>query len=106
MEEYLHKLRAKPVHHKKYFALGVSGCFTAIVFLVWSFVNFGGAGAVVAKNIPDEKVRAISPFENVGKGFANAWSSIKNQFDETSSSLDSVDLEGKYQEVRNDALNN
>ncbi len=106
MDEYLTKMRAKPAHHKKYFALGVSGCVTSIIFLVWSFVNFGGAATVVAENIPDEKVRAVSPFQNVGNSLSSTWSALGDQYKNTTSDLDSADFNSKYENMRDDALNN
>jgi hypothetical protein len=106
MDEYLTKLRQKPDHHKKYFAFGVSGCFTALMFLIWTFANFGGAATVVAKNVPDEEVRAVSPFENIGESVASAWIAIKKQVGNTSDTIEKTNLDGKYKEIRNDALNN
>jgi hypothetical protein len=107
MENYLYRLSQKSDHHKKRFALGVSGCFTAIIFLIWSFINFGGAATVVSENIPNRDAKeAISPFENIGKGLASAWSAIKYQFEDTTKTIDKVNLDSKYEEIRNDALNN
>ena len=107
MENYLYRLSQKSDHHKKRFALGVSGCFTAIIFLIWSFVNFGGAATVVAENVPNSNAKeAISPFENIGKGFASAWTAIKYQLEDTGNTIEKVNLDSKYEEIRNDALNN
>ena len=106
MENYLEQLRKKPDHHKKYFALGVSSCFTAIMFLIWSFAHFGGNTPVVAENVPNPSTKEVSPFENIGNSIANAWSAMRGRLNETGNSIEKVDLDNKYQEIRNDALNN
>jgi hypothetical protein len=106
MENYLEQMRQRPEHHKKYFALGVSGCFTAIIFLVWVFANFGGAATVVAENVPDKQSQGASPFENISNSVANAWSAMRGELSERGKSIEKVDLDNKYQEIRNDALNN
>lgn len=106
MENYLEQLRQKPDHHKRYFALGVSGCFTAIIFLAWTFAHFGGAATVVAENVPNQGREGQSPFESISNSVANAWSAMKGQLNNTGNNLEKVDLDNKYQKIRNDALNN
>lgn len=106
MEEYLENLRKKPHHHRKLFAFGVSSCFTAIIFLIWVFVRFGGAATVVAENIPDSQVQAVSPFENLGNGLANAWSGLTGQFGNAKKEIDTIELQSKYEDLRDSALGN
>ncbi len=106
MDEYLENLRRKPHHHRKFFALGVSSCFTAIIFLIWVFVKFGGAATVVAEQVPDREVEAVSPFENIGSGLSAAWSSVAGQFGNAKNEIDTIELQSKYESARNDALGN
>ncbi len=106
MDEYLENLRGKPAHHKKFFAFGVSSCVVAIIFLIWSFAKFGGAATVVAENIPDAQVEAVSPFEGIGNGLASAWTSMTGQFKSAKKEINTIELESKYQQIRNDALEN
>lgn len=106
MEDYIRQLRAKPAHHRNYFALAVSGGFTAIIFLVWSYANFGGAPTVVAEKVPDSQVQAVSPFKAVGNGVANVISAFKTHIEGSTATLQKVDLESQYQNMRNDALSN
>ncbi len=106
MDEYLETLRSWPAHHKRYFSLGVSGGITAIIFLFWSFANFGGPETVVAQKVPDAEIQTTSPFQTIGNGLAATISAFKTQINGSKETLQKVDLQGQYQNMRDDALSN
>lgn len=105
MRRYLATLHTKPDHHKRRFALLVSGSFTAFMFVIWSLVNFGlprEKPSVVAKAEPEEI--GSSPFSNIKDGFAAAFKALGGGFDEVKKGLEQVEFDSEYQEMRDRAF--
>jgi hypothetical protein len=74
MRKYLASLHSRPDHHKKNFALLVSGGFTAFIFLIWVLVN---------SNVPTENAQVAegqdevpTPLASVGYGMKGAFGAI------------------------------
>jgi hypothetical protein len=120
MSSYLSTIHTKSPAHKKRFAFGVSAGFTLVIFAFWSFATFSGQNKVVADSNSlqpvqvagaaaafkaSNNVNAESPFDTLKTGFSDTMSAIKDGLSQTKTSIDSVDMNSKYQNVRNDALN-
>jgi len=107
MRKYLATLHTKSDHHKKRFALIVSGCFTLLIFAIWLEVRFGPSDTqTVAATMQADTVNgAPSPLESLKASASEAWSLLSGQVDKAEEGLKSVDLQNNYTEVRNDALN-
>lgn len=87
MKTYLKQLHTKPDHHKKRFALLVSGGFTAIMFVTWSIVKFGGAPELATEQTGPVNLAAvevsevgIEPIENIWRGVSDSWQSLRGIF--------------------------
>ena len=110
MRKYLATLPNKSDKEKKRFAVLASSSLTLTIFAVWILVNFGLPESVTVADLPKEEqeVVAVSPFENIGEGVANAWQSIKDRFEmgltESFKTLETVDIESTYQELKDEAL--
>ncbi len=92
--------------HKQRFALLTSGGITLMIFGIWSLVVFGGRTAQVAE-APVVEVKAVdaeSPFEGLKGGVANSFNAVKEQAEKIKETIANVNVETKYQEVRNEAL--
>lgn len=100
MYKYLDKVREKPVHHRKRFALLASGTITMSILAVWSFVMFGGGGEQV---LAEENRVEHSPFESLKANVGSALDTFKGDFDKLLETVESVDLEAEYEEMRQDA---
>ena len=103
MDSYLEKLHRQPDHHKKRFALLASGTITLFIFGVWSLATFGMSGfksneEIVAKS--DE----VSPFQSIRTNLASSFEALRNSFGGLKSSIESVNLESEYTEMRDNAL--
>ena len=109
MRRYLATLHEKPDHHKKRFALLVSGGFTLILFIGWTVVRFGAPGLQISK-APDVKIQnkteEVTPIGTLKATVKDGWDSITSQFGEIKETTKSLDMTGKYQEIRNSALDN
>ena len=115
MKQYLRTIHQRSPAHKKRFALAVSGCVTLTIFGVWSFVVFGNKNPILAEN-PNPSVAVVSvsadnsnvssPFDDISSGIAGVFEAIKNQFGQVKQSVNSIDVQNKYEEVRNQALTN
>lgn len=80
MRKYLATLHTKPAHHKKQFALIVSGGFTFFIFVIWLLATFG-EGGVLAQNAGKNEIKRaheeVSPLEYLRAGVAESLDSIK-----------------------------
>lgn len=107
MYKYLDKVRQKPDHHKKRFALMVSSTVTMAIFAVWSFVMFGvpSTGSVLADRSTERvSEEEHSPFESLRANTLSAFSSIKEDFAKVTETIKSIELESEYAEMRQDAI--
>lgn len=83
---YLSTLHRQPAVHKKRFALFVSGTITLFIFGVWSLVNFGGDGGVIARKA-NMNTAEVSPLESFGTNVASSFSALKDSFVELKTTL-------------------
>ncbi len=101
MYKYLDKVREKPLHHKKRFALLASSTITMFILGVWSFAMFGvSSGSVVAQR----EEEGNSPLQSLTANVGSAFNSFKQDFDKVVESVESIDLEEEYGEMRQDAV--
>lgn len=115
MKRYLATIHQRSPAHKKHFALAVSGIITLTIFGIWSFVVFGSKNPILAEN-PSPSVAVVSasvdnanmssPFDDISSGIANVFEVIKNQFVQVKQTVNSIDVQNKYEEARNQALTN
>ena len=101
MRKYLSTLHTRPEHHKRRFALLTSSIVTLFIFTIWSFVNFGTTGEVVAENSQENEV---SPFESLRSNIASSFAAIGESFSQLKSGFNSPDLEKGYEELKGGAL--
>ena len=112
MRQYLATIHTRSDKHKKRFALLTSGGFTLFIFIIWSLVKFSPFGsdsnAVVANevNVPTNTANAISPLDNISSGISASFQALKDQFTSLKGNVQSVNLQGQYNEMRTDAINN
>ncbi|MDB5194784.1 MAG: hypothetical protein JWN50_798 [Parcubacteria group bacterium] len=109
VRKYLAGMHTRPEHHKKRFALAVSGSATLLIFTLWTLARFGAGGTpdtVAQTPVSDTSSSALSPVASLKASAVDAWSTITGQIDKAKQGLQSVDLQNSYTEVRNDALNN
>jgi ABC-type lipoprotein release transport system permease subunit len=111
MKKYLSTLHQRSPAHKKRFALIVSGGSTLLIFGVWAFVVFGGMNSTVSNDTQNKIVVAnpqneVSPFDDLKGGVANAVDAVKQQFDQVKESINSANIQNKYEEARDQALTN
>ncbi|MDB5254250.1 MAG: hypothetical protein JWL80_316 [Parcubacteria group bacterium] len=117
MPGYLSTIHKRSDAHKKRFAFGVSALFTLALFSVWSVFAFHSTpSAAVAKNTlePVQIAGAAaaldtapeSPFEAIKGGFQNLSAAISQGFNQTKTTIQSVDVNQEYKSVRDEALPN
>jgi len=114
MKKYLSTIHQRSPAHKRHFALVVSGGITLIIFGLWSLVVFGNKNPILAENPSSGVVvsttidnsNVSSPFDDISSGVASVFEAIKNQFFQVKQSVNSIDVQNKYEEVRNQALTN
>ena len=109
MRKYLAELHKKPDHHKKQFALLVSGTITLFIFGIWSLVNFGIGGKIVTEDngilVTSERTEnEVSPFQLLRSSLASSLEAARNSFEEFTNNLNTVDFKSEYQEMRDGAL--
>lgn len=108
IRRYLTDLHGKPDHHKKRFALLVSGTATLFIFTIWCIAKFGtyssNTPSVVA-TVPDNSTQAVSPIGSLKASVNEALSSLGVELNKAKAGLQSVDVGGSYTTLRNDALN-
>ncbi len=106
MRKYLAELYKKPDHHKNRFALLVSGVITLFIFGIWSLTLFGNSGSKVAdgNSISNKADEEVSPFQSIRINLGSSLEAIKNSFDGLRNSLDTVDFETEYKDMRDGAL--
>ncbi len=75
MKKYLATLHQRSHHHKKRFALLVSGGFTLLIFSIWSLANFGIKGPTLEAN-------EVSPLESLASLVLRGFDSIAESVDE------------------------
>ncbi len=105
MRHYLSTLHKRPHHHKKNFALAVSGGFSLLILAIWLLVRFGAVDPVVAQNPGVRElgvVQEVTPLESLGDSLAASWASIKTSFSELTGS---VDVGSGYDEMKSKTLN-
>jgi len=79
MKKYLSELHTKPHHHKKRFALAVSGSVTLLIFAVWAVVRFGDVPQIAKENSGPVNLAATvesSGFEQIIDGIESSWQSL------------------------------
>ena len=94
MFEFLEKLRARPEHHRKMIAFGVSAVFTFFVFVGWSStlnLSTGGInnnGVLADKNSGTMNTsqtanleNAVSPFNSIKESIGAAVIDFRNHLD-------------------------
>jgi len=85
MKTYIKTLKEKPHHHRKRFALLVSGVFTLVIFAGWSMVMFNGPQSV---SLAQEETQYESgPFSSLGSTLAASFVSIRNNIGEIKATL-------------------
>lgn len=85
-------MRAKPDHHKRRIALGVSLALTSIIFVVWlSVVSQEGQPQVITS-----KPKEDTPITTLKKGAA----SVYGAFREALSSSKSINLQSEYEKMK------
>lgn len=106
MRKYLAELYRKPDHHKNRFALLVSGAITLFIFGIWSLTLFGNNGSQVADggSVSNKVNEEVSPFQSIRMNLGNSLEAIKNSFNGLQNSLDTVNLEAEYKDMRDSAL--
>ena len=111
MREYLATLHTRPHHHKKRFALLVSGAITLSIFAVWLFVNYG-AGAPAAPSAPKSgqaaslvQVKEMGPFESIGASVSSSFQAISEGFSALTQSWGGVSVQNGYQDMKAKTLN-
>ena len=90
MSQYLSNLKQKPDHHKRRFALMVSGIFTLAIFGLWSLAHVGSLHPVVAEGQGTE-VSAPSPLSALWSGTATAFKAIVGYSEEAPAELEQVE---------------
>jgi hypothetical protein len=109
MRKYLATLHQKPEHHKKRFALLVSGTTTLFIFTIWCVAKFGTFGTTsVIATTPSQKdtsIEAMSPIQSIRASASEALSALGTELEKAKAGLESVDMQNSYTEVRNNALN-
>lgn len=113
MRHYLSTLHTKSDTHKKRFALLTSGGFTLFIFVIWSLVRFSPFStsdtstlASNEVNVPTNTANAISPLDNISSGIGASFQALKDQFTSIKGNVQSVNLQGQYNEMRTDAISN
>ena len=81
MRKYLATLHKRPDHHKKRFALLVSGTITLFIFGVWSLATFGTNKVIVTGG--DE----VSPFQSLHSSLAVSIEALQENFKELKDSV-------------------
>lgn len=106
MRKYLRELYKKSERHKRNFALLVSGGVTLLIFGVWSAVEFGGEENLAREVSQDESWDEITPFESLRDNIASSLEAIKGSARALKQSVENIDLELEYEEMRDNALEN
>jgi hypothetical protein len=98
MRKYLKELHKKPEHHKKRFALLVSGTTTLLIFTIWCVAKFGTFSGNVAADteVKDTASSAVSPLESIRASASDAFSTLGTEFDKAKQGLESVDVNNNY----------
>ncbi|MES2470731.1 MAG: hypothetical protein V4526_00655 [Patescibacteria group bacterium] len=77
MRKYLENVRSKPAHVRQFYALGVSFCITAIIFVFW----MGTFGVSTSSGGTYAEHKESSPFNVIGAAVSDGFGSIKDLFD-------------------------
>jgi len=105
MRRYLATLHKRPDHHKKNFALAVSGGVTLSMFAIWLFVNFGQtASPQLAQANAHQAVHEMGPLESLGASLGSSWGALKESFGSLTESFGGVDVKGGYEELKTKTL--
>jgi len=106
MRRYIATLHKKPEHHKKRFALLVSGGFTLFVFAIWTLVMFGSDGTLAKNNAPVLRAhREVSPIESMWENLSSSIEGLREAFGGLKDSSGTLEIEDDYLEMRNNVLN-
>jgi hypothetical protein len=108
MRTYLENLHKKSPAHKKRFALLTSGTFTLVIFAIWATVNFGsaGLGQSGATASANQATQEVNPFGSLMRGIGASFQSLRGSVDELKGSLEMVNFEAGFQEMRDNTINN
>jgi hypothetical protein len=116
MRKYLRNLETKSPAHKKRFAFAVSAGITLSIFCFWSMFTFsllrGDETLAVESNVENLDNRsntasvsnAAAPFDTISSSIGQSFQALKDQFRTIKGSIKSVDLDTRYQNMRDDAL--
>jgi hypothetical protein len=108
MRKYLATLHKRPDHHKKRFALLVSGGFTLAIFAVWSMVTLGPNGTLAQDNrqltTDNQRQNEVSPFESLTSSVASGWQSVVEGLQDLKKSVNGLDFDSDYEEMRSDVI--
>ena len=91
MRKYLATLGQRSEGHKKRFALAVSGCFTLLIFGIWTVANFGPEekGPTLSSDSQGRTLE-VSPFESFQGSVASSFDALKGSFSELKSGFNSI----------------
>lgn len=82
MRHYLATLHKKPDHHKRRFALLVSGSVTVLIFTVWALVTFGPQGSWADNSKTSERAhQEVGPLESIRMNVSSSLDSIQYSFE-------------------------
>lgn len=105
MRKYLRELYKKPEYHKKNFALFISGAVTLFIFSIWSMVMFGNKESKLAQKSEESAAgEVITPLRSARMNLGSSLEAIRRAFDEVKGGLEEVNVESKYEDLRNGAL--
>ncbi|MDP3763848.1 MAG: hypothetical protein Q8Q92_04410 [bacterium] len=86
MEKYLTALYKKPDHHKRRFALLVSGTVTLFIFGVWSLATFGTNNNKVIVTSNNE----VSPLQSLNSSLAASLEALRENFKELKDGVSNI----------------
>lgn len=84
MDKFLAALHKKPDHHKKRFALLVSGTITLFIFGIWSLVTFPPKTnqPIAGDSNNGSNVSEVSPFESLRMSLGSSFEALQTSFQE------------------------
>lgn len=86
MRNYIENLKERPDHHKRRFALLVSGTFTLAIFAIWTLTTFSPNESVVATE-NKVKVEERGPLSSLTSSFATVFQAVKGDINTLKSLL-------------------
>jgi hypothetical protein len=97
IKDYLLTLHTRPEHHKKRFALLVSGTTTLIIFAGWCVVKTANltpsnSDSTVTVASADPSLNAEGPLESLKASVSDAWRALAGQVNVAKQGLESVNV--------------